>query len=323
MTFRQFEYICALMQEGSFTKAAKKLFISESALSQQISAIEKEYGIKIVNRGTKPMTFTKEGYAVYEAAEKILDIKENMEKELARGEHVKLYIKTIEFLSFALIPRIMAALRDKYPNAEMKIFDAETEPLFTGKYYENIDLYVHSFDMITSTEAVNEKDEEFEHEEIGFERILLATSRNNRILKDLDPGATAVDLKLLKNARFVGPTTSNYLEYICRKLCLERGGYEPQYMKAEPTIVKILSYIQYNDCWAMLPDTVAKYYKLHENIRFLKIEGGAFKRQVIAAYPRRTRLSPIARDFIILARELLKEEYFGEEPETVAEEDRV
>ena len=58
-----------------------------------------------------------------------------------------------------------------------------------------------------------------------------------------------MDLKRLKNARFVGPTTSNYLEYICKKLCLERGGYEPQYTKAEPTIVKILSYIQYNDCW--------------------------------------------------------------------------
>ncbi len=317
MTFRQFEYICALMQEGSFTKAAKKLFISESALSQQISAVEKEYGVKIINRKTKPVTFTKEGYLVYEAAEKILDIRENMEKELARGEHVKLYIKTIEFLSFAFIPRILAVLRDRYPNADMKIFDAETEQLFTGKYYENIDLYVHSFDMLTSTDAVNEKDEKFEHEEIGFERILLATSKNNQMLKKLGENPLSVDLKMLRNSRFVGPSTSNYLEYICRKLCFERGGYEPVYTKAEPTIVKILSFLQYNDCWAVLPDTVAKYYNLKSDIKFLNMEGGSFKRQIIAAYPKRTRLSPIARDFIILAKELLKEEYFGESPESV------
>ena len=59
MTFRQLEYICALAQEGSFTKAAKKLFISESALSQQISAIENEYNIKIINRKEKPITLTR------------------------------------------------------------------------------------------------------------------------------------------------------------------------------------------------------------------------------------------------------------------------
>lgn len=312
MTFRQFEYICALIHEGSFTKAAKELFISESALSQQISAIESEYGVKIINRKTKPLTLTKQGYAIYEAAVKILDIKRNMEEELEKGEQAKLYIKTIEFLSFAFIPRIMAALREKYPDAEMKIFDAETEHLFTGKYYENIDLYVHSHDMITSTEEINEKDDKFEHEEIGFERILLATSKNNPLLKKLAPDSPVLDLKALKNASFIGPTTSNYLEYICRKLCLERGGYEPQYTKAEPTIVKTLSYLQYNDCWAVLPDTVAKYYNLHADITFLNIKGGAFKRQVIAAYPKKTRLSPIARDCILIARELLKEEYFDE-----------
>jgi len=45
MTFRQLEYLDALAQCGSITKAAERLFVSQSALSQQIISIEKEHQI--------------------------------------------------------------------------------------------------------------------------------------------------------------------------------------------------------------------------------------------------------------------------------------
>ena len=58
MTFRQLEYLDALAQCGSITKAAERLFVSQSALSQQIISIEKEHQIQILDRTQKPFTFT-------------------------------------------------------------------------------------------------------------------------------------------------------------------------------------------------------------------------------------------------------------------------
>lgn len=61
MTFRQLEYLDALAQCGSITKAAERLFVSQSALSQQIISIEKEHQIQILDRTQKPFTFTETG----------------------------------------------------------------------------------------------------------------------------------------------------------------------------------------------------------------------------------------------------------------------
>ena len=75
MTFRQLEYLDALAQCGSITKAAERLFVSQSALSQQIISIEKEHQIQILDRTQKPFTFTETGKTFLKAAQEILEIK--------------------------------------------------------------------------------------------------------------------------------------------------------------------------------------------------------------------------------------------------------
>lgn len=47
---RQIKYFCTIVEEGSFTEAAEKCFISQSAISQQIQSLEKELGVKLIKR---------------------------------------------------------------------------------------------------------------------------------------------------------------------------------------------------------------------------------------------------------------------------------
>ena len=82
MTFRQLEYLDALAQCGSITKAAERLFVSQSALSQQIISIEKEHQIQILDRTQKPFTFTETGKTFLKAAQEILEIKRKLEEDL-------------------------------------------------------------------------------------------------------------------------------------------------------------------------------------------------------------------------------------------------
>jgi DNA-binding transcriptional LysR family regulator len=70
VTFRQLEYICTLVQEGSISNAAKKLCISQPALSKQIAHIENEFQIQIIDRSTNPVTLTDDGALYYDAAKK-------------------------------------------------------------------------------------------------------------------------------------------------------------------------------------------------------------------------------------------------------------
>ena len=62
MKNRSFEYVYTVFQEGSFSKAAAKLYISQPALSAAIKKVETElYGVPLFNRGVNPVTLTPAG----------------------------------------------------------------------------------------------------------------------------------------------------------------------------------------------------------------------------------------------------------------------
>jgi DNA-binding transcriptional LysR family regulator len=44
MTLRQFEYLVTVVDEGSFTRAAQRLFVTQPSLSKQVAALERELG---------------------------------------------------------------------------------------------------------------------------------------------------------------------------------------------------------------------------------------------------------------------------------------
>ncbi|WP_181995657.1 LysR family transcriptional regulator [Clostridium sp. AM58-1XD] len=82
MDFKQLFYIVKVAECQNITKAAKALFVSQPSLSQFISKAEEELGVKIFDRSTNPLTLTYAGRKYIEAARKILDINDNVKKEL-------------------------------------------------------------------------------------------------------------------------------------------------------------------------------------------------------------------------------------------------
>lgn len=76
MNTKLMEYIIAISETNSITKAANKLFITQSALDQQLLKLEKELGVKLFNRAKNDFSLTEAGqvYAVY--AKQILELKE-------------------------------------------------------------------------------------------------------------------------------------------------------------------------------------------------------------------------------------------------------
>lgn len=78
MNFEQLEYIVKVASEKSISRAAEKLHISPSGISQSISQLEKELDITIFNRSRIGVTLTTEGHIVFD---KSIDILNNL-KEL-------------------------------------------------------------------------------------------------------------------------------------------------------------------------------------------------------------------------------------------------
>ena len=73
MNNRQLEYFAETVKLKSFTKAANKLFVTQSALSKAIQSLESELGTVLIDRGAKDFQLTRDGETVFVYASEILD----------------------------------------------------------------------------------------------------------------------------------------------------------------------------------------------------------------------------------------------------------
>ena len=74
MNEKHMQYVLTVLKEGSFTNAAKKLYVSQPSLSQIIKTAESNLGAPIFNRSTDPITLTPAGQLYVEAARQVTTI---------------------------------------------------------------------------------------------------------------------------------------------------------------------------------------------------------------------------------------------------------
>ena len=83
MNTRHAQLVLAVVREGSFTAAAKSLFVTQPTLSQQIRQIEQQLGQPIFERGTTPVSLTPAGQIYVQSARRFLQIEAQMNESLA------------------------------------------------------------------------------------------------------------------------------------------------------------------------------------------------------------------------------------------------
>ena len=139
MEFRQIEAFCALAEWGSFSEAARRLYITQPTVSSHILALEKELNAKLVDRRTKPVTLTQEGKRFYEYAESILRMMERAAKEFGReGSEIRLGASSIP--SVYIIPELLSAFRQVDPQVSFDILRDDSAGVISGIRAGSVDI---------------------------------------------------------------------------------------------------------------------------------------------------------------------------------------
>ena len=88
MTLTQLEYTLAVAEEGNFTVAAEKCFVTQPTLSMQVQKLEDELGVKLFNRNTKPIVLTPIGSKIISQAKTIVEEAKRMDDvvSMEKGE---------------------------------------------------------------------------------------------------------------------------------------------------------------------------------------------------------------------------------------------
>ena len=116
MLLSQLEYLVAVKEYGSMSKAAAKLFCSQPTITNAFKSIENEFGCKIIIRTSAGIKFTSIGERIVEDARVILGITSRW-KECDQERNSKLKISFSGFNDRSTILRLLSAYRHENPNA--------------------------------------------------------------------------------------------------------------------------------------------------------------------------------------------------------------
>jgi len=125
-TLRQLEYFLAVVDEGSFTRAADRLFVTQPGLSQQIATLEKELGGSLFSRLPRAVALTPTGRALLPHARAAVAAAErgNAAARAATGsEGGELRIGCVYSVSLGLLPGVLRRWRAENPDVTVRLFE--------------------------------------------------------------------------------------------------------------------------------------------------------------------------------------------------------
>jgi DNA-binding transcriptional LysR family regulator len=143
MDVRQLEMFRAVAEQGSFTKAAQKLHVSQSAISRQIKLLEDELGTQTLHRGRKAATLTESGHLLLTVANRIhRDLQDvvwqiSSTRELRRG---LLRLAGGMTVCMYVLPRLLKRFRALYKQVDLKVVSGTSESILRLLRSHEVDL---------------------------------------------------------------------------------------------------------------------------------------------------------------------------------------
>ena len=143
MLLRQLKYFAAVASTGSFTEAAEQCYISQSAISQQIQALEQELGVKLLDRTTRRPTLTPAGEYFYRKSLILTGDLERLCREtrrIADPDRPELRIGYLKGYSGPEFHLAVAEFSERFPDVPVQIMDGNQEELYHALRDNRLDL---------------------------------------------------------------------------------------------------------------------------------------------------------------------------------------
>lgn len=143
MNLKQLRYFIEVADQRSFTKAARKLYICQSALSKMIKVLEEDLQVTLIDRKGRHFQLTSEGELLYENGKDILTRTNHeltMLVDSVHKEKGKLSVGIPPVIGTAYFPEIIYAFRKKYPDIELYIYEEGANTVKTSVEEGRLDI---------------------------------------------------------------------------------------------------------------------------------------------------------------------------------------
>ena len=221
MDVKQQEYFVAIVEEGSISKAAKKLYISQPTLSQFLAKLENSLNVRLVTRSNNMISLTEAGRLYYEYAKKMISLRDEFDNRLSdlnESGSTSLVIGNNLEKAMVMLNDIVSELSVKYP--KLKVMFQYGNP------YQLQEMVVDgTLDMGFS--CYNHKNPQLEYMDFpAFEMVIVLPASHPLAhlgSRDLHEGLPHMDLKRFEKEKFILVKEGTVTGDITREYCTRHG----------------------------------------------------------------------------------------------------
>ena len=155
---KQIKYFVSVVKYNSFTEAAEECYISQSAISQQIRALEEELGVKLIHRENRKFSLTEAGEYFYNKSLILLNEVEKLCQETVNIDKKINYQIRIGYLKHyggQELQHTIAAFTEQHPQVDINIVNGTHEELYNLLCSGKVDLVLNDQRRAFSNEYVN------------------------------------------------------------------------------------------------------------------------------------------------------------------------
>lgn len=308
------DYVYEVYLERSFSAAAKKLFISQPALSAAVKKVEKNLGITIFDRSTNPISLTPAGRVCIGSIEQMRALQHNMRNQLNDLSEVKsgsVIVSGENFIASFILPRIILEFSKAYAGIQVELVESHTHDLKNQLLEEKVDILVaHDFDpelfvayplsdetLLLAVPADHPLNAEFESARLSDKDVKYG--------EHLEKDCPRIDLAAFADEDFLLLKKGNDMFVRTNRLC-ENAGFSPRVKISPDTLLTAYNMCRCGLGVTVVTDNLVRAVGSETRCVFYKLSGEDTRRKLSIGYKKKRYPSSAMEAFVACARNVYR-----------------
>lgn len=312
MTTQQLKYVLMLAETKSFSVAAKKLYITQPALSLYIMNLEEQLGVSIFDRSSSPIKLTTVGEEYIKTAQKILDLEAELNNKISDILELKqgsLSVGVTPVRGTYLIADAISLYNKQYPGIKINMVEYEMSKLLESLLEGSIDFFIGNSPIQNNLLTIKT---------IGVEHLLLAVPKDNsnnklltkyqiplqEIIENKYSEKIPADMSVFSKDPFILLQPNQSIHTLMLDLC-SKADFEPNIVLQTNKLETAYYLAQKGVGCTIVSDTLIRHANLKEHPIYYALPEKSSVRNIIVVYKKNRYLSHIAEEFISILKKNL------------------
>ena len=293
MQIESLKVFCDLTETESFTKAAQINHITQSAVSQQISSLERQFKSLLIERSKKKFRLTREGQVLYEASKQIVQTYENLHSRLQELKDIisgTIRVATIYSIGLHDLPPYIKRYLKSYPTVNVHVEYRRANQVYDDVFSNVVDL---------GLVAYPQKDTKLEIIPLRKEPLVFICHPQHPFAKQ-----KAIKLKWLAGQKLIGfepdIPTRKALDKILREY-----GVDVKHVMEFDNVETVKRAVEIDAGVSIVPIGTVTQEIAKNTLSAVQIEDGEFFRPLAAIYKKNKVLSPAMKQFLTILKDTI------------------